>query len=205
MEIPGLTVENILDEETCKEYFDLINSYEWDSKLKRKTQQYGYEYKYVGRNSCPQKTKPPTKFLKCLTKILKQKGLFGEDSPNQIIINKYLPGEGIGAHTDHEKFFDTKIFALSLGWEYDMVFKKKNTRKKVIVSLPVGSLITMEGDARYKWTHEIPARKKATVWIDKNGKYHSTDPGNGAVKKSISRPERISITWRTVFPQFCKV
>ena len=110
-----------------------------------------------------------------------------EQRTNQIIINKYEPGEGIAAHRDHIGYFIGDIATLSLGSAYVMKFRPH--RDNTIVDpntvydilLPVGSLAVMTGDASTKWTHEI-----------RKVKYDTIDD------KKIKRGTRISITFRTV-------
>ncbi len=84
-------------------------------------------------------------------------GVLAED-PNQIIINKYLKGQSIGAHTDNEKYFGKDVASLSLGSEVKMTFRPiagKAEGKLIKIPLKVGSLLTFGNDARYKWTHSI--------------------------------------------------
>jgi len=107
---------------------------------------------------------------------------------NQIIINKYEPGEGIAAHRDHIGYFIGDIATLSLGSAYVMRFRPHpdNTivDKSIFydVLLPVGSLAVMTGYLTTEWTHEI-----------KKVKYDTMSDG-----KRIKRDTRISITFRTV-------
>lgn len=111
-----------------------------------------------------------------------------EQKTNQIIINKYEPGEGIAVHRDHIGYFTGDIATLSLGSAYVMTFRPHPSNKIVDKSifydilLPVGSLAVMTGDLATEWTHEI-----------KKAKY------NEIYKKRINkRGTRISITFRTV-------
>jgi len=63
---------------------------------------------------------------------LYQKNLnFFKKDFNQIIVNKYLPGQGIGPHTDHVKFFGDIIISLSLESGCEMIFKNKTNTKSI--------------------------------------------------------------------------
>ena len=118
----------------------------------------------------------PTFSLNKTTSIPDVLKLFGNEF-NQVIINEYEPGQGIGAHTDHQKFFGPKIVSVSLISPVVMNFAYND--EKIPVLLEPNSCVSMERDARYKWTHEIPARKTDTI--------------NG---KRFPRTKRISLTFR---------
>tara|TARA_Y100000389_G_scaffold160392_1_gene162523 strand:+ start:1635 stop:2237 length:603 start_codon:yes stop_codon:yes gene_type:complete len=164
----------------------------WNNVLKRQTIHYGYEYDYnikEPRTRILKKGNPPPEWLQCLSEILYSSKIM-KNLPNQIIINKYQPGEGIGPHRDHYPIFDNDIATLSLGSEYIMDFKNRRPstldKDKVLsVSLPIGSLLVFGDDARHNWTHEIKKRKNDLI----NGKKRPRGP-------------RISITFRTVMPAY---
>tara|TARA_B100001093_G_C26732635_1_gene972942 strand:+ start:226 stop:837 length:612 start_codon:yes stop_codon:yes gene_type:complete len=175
---PGIPIDRIMQLiET-----DII----WSNALNRKTIHYGYEYDYGIREPHTRllkKGKPPPKWLECLGEILYTHNIM-RNQPNQIIINKYEPGEGIGAHRDHYPIFDNDIATLSLGSEYIMEFKNRSDKTKSLsINLPIGSLLVFGDDARYNWTHEIKKRKSDII-----------------VGKKQNRGARISITFRTVMP-----
>ena len=171
--------------------FELVDIFDENQPLKRKTRQYGYEYDYKARESHKDKklkklTYTTPKKLLCIADVLYKYNLMRQ-KPNQIIINKYEPGEGISAHRDHIRYFTGDIATLSLGSAYIMRFRPHpenilvDQKKIYDVLLPVGSLAVMKDDARSLWTHEIIGKK--------------TDIING---KKINRGTRISITFRTV-------
>ena len=68
-----------------------------------------------------------------------------------------MPGQGIARHTD-ASIFGSPIVSLSLGSMCEMVFRCRDSGAVVGVILPPRSLLIMDGDARSRWTHEIPAR-----------------------------------------------
>lgn len=160
------------------------------SPLLRKTIHYGYIYDYNIREPRTTKLKKTIQpeWIKCLGDVFFEDGLL-KNRPNQYIINRYLPGEGIAAHRDHHPIFANSIATLSLGSECIMEFKShktnehKNIKKEII--LPIGSLLVMSDSSRYFYTHEIKKRKSDII--------------NNVRKK---RENRISITFRTVNPQF---
>ena len=169
-------IDNFLSDKEEKDLIDFINDQQWNTSLKRKTQHYGYEYNY-NSTKLSRTTEIPEKFKEIIEKlnsidILKNYGF------DQVLVNEYEPGQGISAHIDHIKNFDDIIVSISLGSPCEMIFteqkKKDNIFKQV---LKRKSVVILSGDARYKFTHEIPARKS-----DSSGK----------------RSKRISLTFRKV-------
>lgn len=75
-------------------------------------------------------------------------------SPDQVIVNRYLYKQGIGAHTDHKKLFKDKIVCLTLGEPADMVFKHVTLENATIKTEP-GSVYVMTEEARWEYTHEM--------------------------------------------------
>ena len=91
-------------------------------------------------------------------KALENKGVSPLEPFNQVIVNRYLKDEGIAAHIDHS-VFGPVIAAVSLGRTSVIKFCKKSTG--VIVEVPKRSCYAMTGDARYKFTHEMPVVRGA--------------------------------------------
>lgn len=114
---------------------------------------------------------------------LLEDGIF-EEAPDQVIVNEYLPGQGIAAHVDCEPCFGPVIASLSLGAPIMMSFGNKRTREVIEADLAPRSLLVLSGLGRYEWTHSILARK--------------TDMVDGATRQ---RARRVSLTFRTVMPR----
>ena len=101
---------------------------------------------------------------------------------DQVIVNEYLPGQGISSHIDCEPCFKDTIVSLSLGSGCVMNFINKfDKTKKIPVWLAPRSLVVLSGKARYEWLHGIAARK-SDEW---DGKTHK-------------RQRRVSLTFRKV-------
>ena len=96
-------------------------------------------------------------------------------------MNEYRPGQGISAHVDCEPCFGPVIASLSLGGSAQMVFRKRSTGERRSVILEPAMLLILSGEARYDWTHEIPARKSDVI---------------DGVRQQRTR--RVSLTFRTV-------
>jgi len=115
---------------------------------------------------------------------------------DQMICNYYEPGQGITPHVDLLTKFDDGIVIISLGSSCIMDFRpvtnieedekysekkeiKNNEGSKISVLLQPGDVLSICGDARYKWTHGIEK--------------HLVDEWEG---KSIPRGKRVSVTLR---------
>jgi alkylated DNA repair dioxygenase AlkB/ubiquinone/menaquinone biosynthesis C-methylase UbiE len=102
---------------------------------------------------------------------------------NQVTVNFYEPGEGIGAHVDTPSAFGDGLISISLHGGLVMEFRKQGppgekTRK--LVYLPPRSLVLMSGPARFEWEHMIVTRMTDTV-----------------EGKVLPRTLRVSLTLRT--------
>lgn len=174
--IPGLRyIENYLSPEQENLLIKTIDEQQWLSDLKRRVQHYGYKYDYRNANQVYYLGLIP-KWLIPLCDKLVNDGI--KDATNQVIINEYLPGQGISQHVDCIPCFNDVICSLSLGSACSMEFIKE---EKLSVFLDRRSLLILSGEARYNWKHGIAARK------------YDLDCG---VK--VMRSRRISITFRTV-------
>ncbi len=96
---------------------------------------------------------------------------------DQCIINRYLPGQGIGAHYDREEYGEfIACFTLCSGAE--MEFTSRERAEHYHVYTEPRSLYIMSGKSRHEYTHMMRARK--------------SDPGHG------QRGTRWSLTFRSV-------
>ncbi|MBI4446899.1 MAG: alpha-ketoglutarate-dependent dioxygenase AlkB [Acidobacteria bacterium] len=180
--IPGLGyVSDYLTTEEEQELLSVIDVQPWLSDLKRRVQHYGYRYDYKRRSV------DRSMYLGPLPEWAAElaAGLVGDgwvtERPDQLIINEYLPGQGILGHVDCIPCFSDTIVSISLGSSCVMVFTHRRTGVQEPVLLEPRSLVVLKGEARYQWKHGIPARK--------------TDDYNA---RKIARGRRISLTFRKV-------
>ncbi|XP_019053584.1 PREDICTED: alkylated DNA repair protein alkB homolog 8 isoform X2 [Nelumbo nucifera] len=103
--------------------------------------------------------------------------LWREPLFDQLIVNVYQPGEGICGHVDLMRFEDG-IAIVSLESACVMHFTRvKNETSNIgydgkedtlMVKIPVyltpGSLVIMQGEARYLWKHEINRKPGFQIW-----------------------------------------
>jgi alkylated DNA repair dioxygenase AlkB len=179
----GLSLkENAISDETSKALIKFINKQKWTpTPFKREVQQYGHQYNYKTRGILANDYIPIPKILTDLADELKL------PTPDNIIINKYEPGEGISPHTDSPIFGDT-IASLSLLSSVIMDLKRNDVEHGILLNPK--SLLTLTSDARYNWTHGIVPRK--------SDYYRYQGRPEMSVDKKHMRSLRISITFRTI-------
>lgn len=157
MSVPGLhSVERVLSSELESHLLETIQASPWDTTLSRRVQQYGHSYTYKSED---RKVEPVPEWAIALFAQCRAV-LPVPDTPLeslQVIVNEYLPGQGISKHVDNPRQFGDWVLTVSLGSPATMVFS--NAEEEVSVLLARCSAYLMTGDARYKWKHAIPARK----------------------------------------------
>lgn len=177
-------VENYINEMQHAWALEWIDKHEhqWLYDLKRRVQHYGFKYNYKARKvDMDMRIGELPAWLKRLSENLYEDGYMPEVA-DQVIINEYLPGQGIASHIDCEPCFKDIIVSLSLGSDCVMNFTNKfNKTKKIPVRLEQRSLVVLSGEARYNWLHGIPARK--------------SDEWDG---QKYERQRRVSLTFRKV-------
>ena len=182
-DVPGLKfIEEFLSPEEqahCVREVDAAVT-EWRDDLSRRVQHYGWRYDYKARAITPDMHigALPEWLARLAQRLYKEVGLF-DRVPEQVIVNEYLPGQGIAMHTDHRGFGPT-VCTISLldDWEMDFAedWKDKNP-----ALLQRGSCVLLTDSARSVWQHGIAPRK--------------TDSLLGGHR---NRTRRLSLTFRTV-------
>lgn len=151
-------------------------TFQWSNELKRRVQHYGYKYNYSEKKVAKENYLGPLPdiFEPIIEKL---RNTIQSKRPNQIIVNEYLPGQGIGKHIDCVTCFEEQICSLSLGSNCEMEFEEVGTGNFQVTLLERCSLISLKGPARYNWQHSIKPK------LSDNG---------------IKRSRRISLTFRNV-------
>ena len=168
-------IQNYIQADYENELVTLIDSQDWSRDLKRRTQHYGYKYDYTARSLDASYYLGEIPFWvdELCNKLYSDSTFI--DKTDQVIINEYMPGQGIASHIDCVPCFAGTICSLSL--ESGCVMDLTNGSIKKAIYLEPRSLLVFEGDARYKWKHGIAPRK--------------SDHG-------IKRQRRVSLTFRKV-------
>jgi alkylated DNA repair dioxygenase AlkB len=172
--IPGLSYQPSYITETEElRLAAAIDQETWNCSWDRRRQSYGASY---GRDEV--KVQPIPAWSIALADRMQKDGLT-ERSFDHMLVNEYLPGQGIALHRDYEPF-DRTVVSLSLLAPCLMDFRHEETGERHFLWLEPRSLLVLSDDARYKWQHGI-ARRKNDRW-------------QGMV---IPRARRISITFRS--------
>lgn len=180
--VPGLRyIATYLTLEEQAALAAVIDEQPWLTDLKRRVQQYGYRYNYTGRTVDTSMFLGPLPiWASRLAQRLHHDG-YTPELPDQVIVNEYEPGQGISSHIDCVPCFGDTILSLSLLSSCMMLFTHSRSQAQSSLFLEPGSLLVMQGEARYTWRHSIPARK-SDVYND----------------QKIMRGRRLSLTFRTV-------
>lgn len=164
-----------------KNLLESINREPWLNDLKRRVQHYGYKYDYRARSlNYSMYLGDLPAWVDPVVHKMRRRNLIDQNF-DQLIVNEYLPGQGIAGHVDCQPCFGETIFALSLGSTCLMDFINSESKNIVSLLLEPRSLLIMSEEARYKWTHGIAGRK--------------TDVYKG---RSFPRKSRVSLTFRKV-------
>ena len=172
-----LDADGIMEELDKKEWRPVTAS-----ENSRRIQHYGFTYNYAARKVDAACEPIPEWLLplrdELMNLCLKHELVDDTYVFNQCIVNDYQPGQGISKHTDTLQY-GAVIGCFTLGSGATMTFKKGNATHDVYTE--PNSLYVMSGEVRYKWTHEMAARKSDVVG-----------------KLKVKRGRRISVTFRNV-------
>jgi len=182
IDISGLTyLPAFVNAETEGKILAALEEYPWLNDLERRVQHYGYRYNYKARRI--DETMRVGNLPQWMTRIGERlvRGGYFEEVPDQVIVNEYLPGQGITAHIDCEPCFGDTIASLSLGSSCIMDFSRNDIGESIPLWLERRSLVVLQNDARFCWKHGIAKRRR--------------DTKGGTV---IARERRVSLTFRKV-------
>ena len=173
--IPGLAyLRNYITPYEEAELAAAIDTDPWDTSWERRRQYYGATY---GRDAGP--VRPVPAWGRALAQRMHRDGISARVF-DQMLVNEYLPGQGIALHHDHAPF-DRTVVSLSLLSPCIMDFRNPKDGRRESLLLEPRSLLVLSDDARYEWQHGI-ARRKNDRW-------------QGLV---IPRERRLSVTFRLI-------
>ena len=181
--VPGLKfIEGFLtleEEDACVQRVDAAID-QWRDDLSRRVQHYGWRYDYKARAITPDMHigALPDWLSRLAHKLYNETGLF-DKVPEQVIVNEYLPGQGIATHIDHPGFGPT-VCTISLLDDWEMDFSE-DWKDKSPALLRRGSCVLLTGASRSVWQHGIAPRKTESLESGRR-----------------NRRRRLSLTFRTV-------
>lgn len=213
-ELPGLYyIKNILGDDQLAEVMDeLANETRWFSvgggKQSRKVMHYDHKYNYGSGGS---QTDPAPALPEAFTSLriglvatleditreldaaeqnharVLTREIVSAEKFDQCIVNRYLPGQGIGAHVDalaYGPIVASYTFSSGAYMEFTGIRSWNEYVRKEIWTEP-NSLYIMTGSSRYDYKHAMVPRLTDKII-------------SGGKSKVIQRGERISITFRSV-------
>jgi alkylated DNA repair dioxygenase AlkB len=184
--VPGLFLyPDFIDEAAEAQLLNEIDSQTWIVDYLRRLQYYGYRNELEKPYDLVEFPVPMPPLIEQLSQKIVAQGIV-LIQPDQVIINEYVPGEGIKPHKDRA-YYENQICGVNLGSSCIMRFIRGANLEVIDVEIPRRSLYVMQDDARKKWKHGIPPRKKDVV--------------GGQVQH---RERRVSITYRKVKPKRVK-
>jgi alkylated DNA repair dioxygenase AlkB len=170
--LPGLRyLPGYLSESEEHALAEAIDGMPWNTEWRRRRQPYGAGY----GSAAP--APPIPEWGRRLADRLFADG-FTDVPFDQMLVNEYLPGQGIAPHRDYAPFGRT-VASLSLLSPCVMDFRHSRTGRTEHLLLERRSLLVLSDEARYEWEHGIAPRKK-DVW-------------QGA---RVDRRRRLSVTFR---------
>lgn len=161
----------VFDKATADHYFKILSKeIEWRNDeaiifgkhiiTKRKVAWYGekpFSYTYS------KTTKQALLWTPTLLEIKAQVEQTTNETYNSCLLNLYHNGsEGMAYHSDGEKDLkkDGAIASVSFGAARKFAFKHKQTKEKIDIVLPHGSLLVMKDETQTHWLHRLPPTKK---------------------------------------------
>jgi alkylated DNA repair dioxygenase AlkB len=181
-DVPGLELRpNYVDTGGQERLLAIVDALPWQADLRRRVQHYGYRYDYRSRSAGRDAYLGPLPGWAADLAGRLTADTPVERTPDQVIVNEYLPGQGISAHVDCVPCFGNVVLSISLGSMCVMTFSEPETGSSIDVLVEPGALMVMSGDARYVWRHSIAARRSDVVG-----------------DRRVERDRRVSLTFRTV-------
>lgn len=164
--VPGLVVlDAFLSEAEAEAMQAELDSRPYSDELRRRTQQYVYQFHFRNRrrNVLKRLDEAPFDALPASCKEplrrLREAGVISADECetafDQLIVNDYGSTHGIRPHLDRTDCFREHVVGFSLGSPVVMDFRCLETGQVRAVLLQPRSVLVLAGDARYKWQHSI--------------------------------------------------
>jgi alkylated DNA repair dioxygenase AlkB len=152
--------ENVLsaaEEETLLEQFKLLpfKEFEFHGYLgKRRVVYYGWRYNFDARIVDKAEEIPP--FLLSARQLAADFAGLEANELQQVLINEYAPGAGIGWHRDKDVFGDVVGISLQSPCVFRLRRKSDDSWDRVSIDAAPRSAYVLRGESRTVWEHSIP-------------------------------------------------
>lgn len=123
---------------------------------RRESVSYGREYDYESREALPG-AEMPAHLLRARARVAEEVHV-DERILEQVLVQRYPPGAGIGAHRDSPAFGEPVVGLSLLGEARLVMHGPRGARFET--RLRPRSVYALRGEARWVWTHEIPPVKE---------------------------------------------
>jgi alkylated DNA repair dioxygenase AlkB len=121
---------------------------------KRHAAWFGWRYDYAGGQLRDSEPIPP--FLLPLRARAAAFASVKPESLQQVLINQYAPGAGIGWHRDKPMFGDVVAVSLAAPCTLRLRHRDGNGWERASVHVQARSVYLLRGEARWDWQHSIP-------------------------------------------------
>jgi alkylated DNA repair dioxygenase AlkB len=175
--VPGLAyVADYVTKDEERELLAAIDRQPWRMEWERRRQIYGLSYGSA-RGEARVLGPLPSWLVPLAERVVRHGWLEGPVA--NVVINEYLPGQGIGSHHDYPGFGPT-VVAVSLGSPCLLDLVEPDSGRKEVLDVAERSLWILGGEARTKWKHGIAHRRTDVI---------------AGIKRPRGR--RVSVTMRT--------
>jgi alkylated DNA repair dioxygenase AlkB len=159
-DVPGLSyVPEYVTAEEERALLEAIDREPWLTDWQRRRQIHGLSY--GSARGEPQTVGPLPSWVLPLAERVRREGRV-EDEIANVVVNEYLPGQGIGLHHDYPGFGET-VVAVSLGSACLLDLVLPGEGRAAVLDVAPRSLWVLGGDARRDWQHGIAHRKTDVV------------------------------------------
>ncbi|HEU4422796.1 MAG TPA: alpha-ketoglutarate-dependent dioxygenase AlkB, partial [Pilimelia sp.] len=132
--VPGLELlPDYIDVDCQERLLAAVDASPWREDLRRRVQHYGYQYDYRSRSVGREAYLGPLPGWAAELAERLAEDTPVERAPDQLIVNEYLPGQGISAHVDCVPCFGDVVLSISLGSACVMTFAEPATDVSVQV------------------------------------------------------------------------
>ena len=190
--VPGATlVRDFVTPEEEREILAAVDAdTRWQRLAKRRVLHYGFAFDY-GTRDARSPCAPAPRLCDVLLEraaALPIEGIDRVSACDQLTVNEYERGVGLAPHVDTHSAFGPVLLSASLAGSAVMEFRllegsrDGTPTRRAAIHLPPRSLLVMTGEARYRWQHYVPHRKRDSV--------------AGEAERVEREPRRVSLTFR---------